>query len=100
MTKMTVQTKALLLENLLLDAYLISQEIADLKRNLSLELQAARDERRAQDREFQEFMTDIRNTLDEIRAKHIVEAQLLDLIPQGPNDERGKKTNLQTSKYQ
>jgi len=56
---MAAQTKALLLENLLLDAYLILQEVADLKRNLSLELQAARDERRAQNREFKEFVADL-----------------------------------------
>ena len=96
---MNASTKVLLVENLLTDCYLLLQEVGNLKINLAVELQAARDDRKAQHKELAEFMTDLKNTLDEIRAKHIVQAQLLDLIPQGPNDEPDKKTNLQTNRH-
>jgi hypothetical protein len=62
------------------DAELILQECKDLKVNLSLVLQAARDDRRAQYKEFQEFMAELRETLTKIQAEFKVEAQLLNLI--------------------
>jgi len=77
---MTPESKALLLENLLLDAYLLLVEIRDLKLNLSLELQAIRDDRRAQHKQFEEFIIDLQNTLDQIRAKHLIEGKILNLI--------------------
>ena len=78
--QMTPQTKALLLENLLLDGYLLLQQIQDLKCNLSVELQAVRDDRKAQSEEFREFMVELTNSLDQIRGKHLIQAQLLDLV--------------------
>ena len=59
------------LENLTLlftDVELILHECRELKANLSLELQAARDDRRAQHKEFQEFMAELRDTLTRIQA--------------------------------
>ncbi|UCF02000.1 MAG: hypothetical protein JSV14_16870 [Deltaproteobacteria bacterium] len=41
---MTAETKALLRENLLLDAHLVLREAADLKCKFSIELRAIRDE--------------------------------------------------------
>jgi len=89
---MTPVSKALLLENLLLDAYLLLAEIRDLKINLSLELQTIRDERRNQHEEFQEFINDLNSALDEIRGKHIIEWKLLNLINPRKNDARKKET--------
>jgi hypothetical protein len=62
------------------DAGLILQECRELKANLSLELQAIRDDRRAQHREFHELMGELRETLTKIRAQFRIEAQLLNLI--------------------
>jgi len=72
--------KELASDNVLMSAYLLFEESIQLKAQLALELQAAKDDRRAQHKEFQEFMTELRGTLRQIRAKHLIEAQLLDLI--------------------
>ena len=79
-TQMTTRGKVLLVENLLIDCYLLLQEVRDLKGNLSLELQAARDDRRAQASEWTEFMQEMREVLHQIRAKNLIEAKLLNLI--------------------
>ena len=62
------------------DAELILHECRELKANLSLELQAVRDDRRAQHKQFEEFMNELRETLIKIKAQFRVEAQLLNLI--------------------
>jgi hypothetical protein len=70
------------------DAELILQECKDLKLNLSVELRAVRDDRKRMFREFNEFMSELQRTLDQMRAKHLIEAGLLDLIrPTGENEE-------------
>lgn len=63
-----------------IDLQLALEEARNLKTRLALELQAARDDRKKQWREFQEFMGELRNTLDQIKAQHLIEAQLLDLV--------------------
>jgi hypothetical protein len=80
MTTATEKIKELSLTNSLTDAYLLLQEIKELKRSLSLELDLARDRRKAQEAEFRQFMTELWKTLDKIRAQFRVEAELLNLI--------------------
>jgi hypothetical protein len=72
--------KELASDNVLTSAYLILAECEKLKVRLALELQAVRDDRKTQQKEFSEFMISLRETLDQIRAKHLIEAQLLNLI--------------------
>jgi len=94
------QIKELASDNVLTSAYLILAECNKLKAQLALELQALRDDRKAQQKEFSEFMAYLRETLDEIRAKHLIEAQLLDLVrkPNVGDQKRGKKeTQTKTS---
>ena len=67
-------------DQVLLTAYLILAECTKLKARLSLELQAARDDRSAQAREWTEFMAELRETLAKIQSQFKVEAQLLNLI--------------------
>ena len=85
--------KELASDNVLTSAYLILAECERLKARLALELQAVRDDRKAQQKEFSEFMVYLRETLDEIRAKHLIEAQLLDLVrkPNAGDKERGQE---------
>jgi hypothetical protein len=87
------QIKELTSDNVLTSAYLILAECEKLKARLALELQAVRDDRKAQQKEFSEFMVYLRETLDGIRAKHLIEAQLLDLVrrPNVGDQKRGQK---------
>ena len=81
--------KELASDNILMSAYLLLEEARQLKAQLALELQAAKDDRRAQHKEFQEFMAELREILWQVRAKHLVEAQLLDLVrPQEAGETR------------
>ena len=72
--------KELASDNILMSAYLLLEESRELKARLALELQAVRDDRKTQQKEFSELMISLRETLDQIRAKHLIEAQLLNLI--------------------
>jgi hypothetical protein len=63
-----------------IDLQLAMEKVEDMKRNLSIELQRVRDDRRDQWQEFQEYMNELREALDQIRAQHLIEAQLLDLV--------------------
>jgi hypothetical protein len=72
--------KELASDQVLMSAYLILAECEKLKARLSLELQAVRDDRRRQYKEFHEFMVEQRETLTKIQAQFKVEAQLLNLI--------------------
>ena len=85
--------KELASDNVLTSAYLILAECEKLKARLALELQAVRDDRKAQQKEFSEFMVYLRETLDEIRAKHLIDGQLLDLVrkPNAGDQERGQE---------
>ena len=68
-----------------------------VKGRLALELQAARDDRKAQRKEFEEMLSELKDTLTKIQAQFKVEAQLLNLIrPAGENkwQESGKFSNL------
>ena len=71
------------------DALLILQECRELKANLSCELQAASDDRRAQREEFRAFMRGLWAFLDKLATKHLIQAQLLDLI----KPQAGEKEN-------
>ena len=55
-------------------------EVRELKANLSLELQAARDDRQAQAREWRQFMEEMRGELTRIKADFRTDATLLHLI--------------------
>ena len=81
--------KELASDNVLTSAYLILAECEKLKARLALELQALRDDRKAQQKEFNEFMAELRATLTEIQANFRIEAQLLNLIR--PNRTGDKK---------
>lgn len=72
--------KELTSDNVLMSAYLLLEDAKQIKASLALELQAARDDRRAQHKEFEEFMAELRDTLTKIQAQFKVEAQLLNLI--------------------
>jgi argininosuccinate lyase len=80
---------------------LILAECAKLKARLALELQAAKDDRRAYHREFQEFMAELLQTLDQIRAAASIEAQLLNLLRDnhaGDKERKGQETQTQTGR--
>jgi len=79
------------------DAELILQECRELKANLSLELQAARDDRRAQHREFQEFLAELRETLTKIQTQFRIEAQLLNLISPAGEDGCQKRSRKRST---
>ena len=72
--------KELTADNVLMSAYLLLQEIQEIRARLALELQAARDDRRAQYKEVQELMAEVRDTLINIQARFMVDAHLLNLI--------------------
>ena len=96
---MDEKTKNLIL--LFTDAELILQECKDLKANLSLELQAARDDRRAQYKEFQELMAEVRDTLHSIQARFMIDAQLLDLVrPDEAGEEKWQKSEGENNSSQ
>jgi hypothetical protein len=75
---MDPKTKDLIL--LFTDAEIILGDARSLADELRRQVQAARDGRRAQHKEFQEFMAELRETLIQIKAQFRVEAQLLNLI--------------------
>jgi hypothetical protein len=76
-----------------IDLQLTLEEVRNLKVLLTMELQAARDDRKDQWRVFQEFISELRDTLDQISAKHLIEAQLLDLVgkPNAGDQNEGKE---------
>jgi hypothetical protein len=93
---MKAEIKEMASDNVLLSAYMILQEAKDLKRSLALELDMVRDRRLAQEKEFQEFMAELRDTLTKIQAQFKIEAQLLNLVrPQVGEKEcqKGKGAN-------
>ncbi len=91
------QLRELALTNSLTDSYLILVEILDLKRSLSLELDLARDRRKAQETEFREFMDELWGFLDKLAAKYCIDRQLLNLVGE-PNAGDNKKTGKSDSK--
>lgn len=76
----TDKIKELASDNILMSAYLLLEEARQLKALLALELQAVRDDRRAQHGEFQKSMVELRETLTKIQARFHIDAQLLNLI--------------------
>lgn len=83
------------------DAELILQECRELKAHLSLELQAVRDDRRAQYKEFQEVMAEVRDTLHHIQARFMVDARLLDLVrPDAAGEEEWQKSKAESNSNQ
>ena len=72
--------KELAMANCLMDAELILTEAKELKGLLALEVQAARDDRRAQQKEFKEFMAHLWDFLVKLQARFHIDAQLLNLI--------------------
>lgn len=77
---MKSEIKELASDNVLLSAYLMLQEAKDLKANLAMELDLARDRRLAQEKEFREFMSELWGTLRKIQARFHVDAELLNLV--------------------
>jgi len=96
---MESKIKELASDNVLLSAYLLLEDARKSKAQLALELQAARDDRRAQHREFQEFMAELRETLARIQANFMLDATLLGLISplktgeEGCHERKGKVLN-------
>lgn len=92
------QIRELSITNALTDAYLILQEVRDLKINLSIELQAVRDDRRRQAKEWAQLMAEQCATLREIQAQFRIDATLLHLIEperaakQGPQNGKDEET--------
>jgi hypothetical protein len=74
------KVKELASDNVLLSAHLLLEDARELKANLAMELDLARDRRLAQEKEFREFMAELRDTLTKIQAQFKVEAQLLNLV--------------------
>lgn len=95
---MNEDIRELVAMNTLTDAYLILAECKKLKARLALELQVTRDDRKKQHKQFTEFMFELLKTLDQIRARHLIDAQILNLIEPRKdlkNRENGKiKVNL------
>jgi len=81
--------KELTSDNVLMSAYLLLEDAKQLKASLALELQAVRDDRRAELREFQEYMAELRDSLTKIQAQFKIEAQLLNLIGSQKAGEEG-----------
>ena len=77
---MKKEIKELASDNVLLSAHLLLEDAKQLKANLAMELDLARDRRLAQEKEFKEFMSELWWTLRKIQAQFKVEAQLLNLI--------------------
>ncbi len=77
---MEERIKELAITNALTDAYLILEEARKIKVSLALELQAAKDDRKSQYKEFQELMVEITDVLTKIQAQFRIEAQLLNLV--------------------
>lgn len=77
------------------DAELILQECRDLKANLSLELQAARDDRKHYHKEIQELLLTIRDELIRIQSRFTVDATILGLIKPQQTGEEDRDTTTQ-----
>jgi hypothetical protein len=67
-------------DNVLLSAYLILQDVEEIKARLSLELDLTVDRRLQQEDEFRKFMDELWATLRKIQAQFRVEAELLNLV--------------------
>ena len=92
------EIKELAADNVLMSAYLILQDIKQLKRSLSLELDLARDRGVAQERDFQEFMAELRDTLTGIQANFRLDAILLNLVSPKAGDEGWQERNSSHSR--
>jgi hypothetical protein len=77
---MKKEIKELSSDKVLMSAYLLLEDAKQLKANLAMELDLARDRRLAQEKEFKEFMYELWGTLRKIQAQFKVEAQFLNLI--------------------
>ncbi len=77
---METKIKELAKADALTSALILLGDARDLKRNLSIELQAVRDDRLDQARDFAELMGEIRQTLAEIKAQNRIDATLLNLV--------------------
>jgi len=77
-----------------IDQQLLVEELKDLKANLAIELDLARDRRLAQEKQFREFMSELWGTLRKIQARFHVDAQLLNLVgPHKAGEKRWQKEN-------
>lgn len=91
--------KELASDNVLMSAYLLLQDAKDLKANLAMELDLARDRRLAQEKEFRKFMNEMWKILTRIQAQFSVEAELLNLVrPQKAGEDRWQKENNSSSR--
>lgn len=83
------EIKELASDNVLLSAYLLLEDARELKAQLAMELDLARDRRLAQEKEFRQFMSELWDTLTKIQAQFRIEAQLLNLVR--PQEENGNR---------
>jgi hypothetical protein len=95
-----MKIKELALSDSLTSVILVLHEIITLKGQLSLELQAIRDDRKAQQRDFRELVGELQEALTKIQANFRIEAQLLNLITKdndnaGENEQKGRGTRTQ-----
>jgi len=89
------EIKELAVTNALTDAFLILQELRDLKINLSLELQAVRDDRKHYHKEIQELLSTIQDELIRIQSRFTVDATILGLIKPQQTGEEDHDTTTQ-----
>jgi hypothetical protein len=85
------RTVALACNLLTVELVAITEELKELKVNLSLELQAVRDQRVAEHREWREFLAEQRQELDRIKADFRTDAMLLHLIEPPTKEQAGEE---------
>jgi competence protein ComGF len=73
------------------EAVELVKELRELKVNFSLELQSVRDQRVAEHREWAEFIAEMRQELDRIKADFRTEATLLHLIEPRKKEQAGEE---------
>ncbi len=88
--------RELALTNSMTDVYLLFQEVKDLKARLSMELDFQQRQKNTQKKEFKEFMAELWETLDQIKAKHLIDAQLLNLVGGGETNAGDQEKNSNT----
>ena len=88
---MAEDIKEIALNGAVTEALVLLEELKDLKVSISLELQATRDQRVAEHREWAAFMAELRGELDRIKADFRTDATLLHLIesPTGEKEWQG-----------
>lgn len=81
----------------LTDAYLMLQEVSDLKARMSLELDLIREREMIQQREYKKIISEAQELMTQLRGLHRVNLKFLNLVcqpqkrkPKGNRDSNGK----------